>query len=69
MNILGKTNHDKYKYTSSGEKKATASGSVEPAGCKDMTALNIDGNNNSTTATFSGASIPIDPSLRLLEPQ
>lgn len=56
------------RYTSSGAKKATTSGSVEPAGCKDITALKIDGHSNSITATFSAATAPIDPSLSLLEP-
>lgn len=41
--------------TSSGEKKATASGSLEPAGCNDTTARKIEGQNNSMMATLSEA--------------
>jgi len=39
--------------TSVVEKKATASGSVDPAGCNDTIARNIEGTNNSITATWS----------------
>lgn len=44
------------KNTSSGEKKATESGYTEPAGCKDITALKIEGYNSSITEIFSAAS-------------
>lgn len=54
--------------TSSGEKKATASGSMEPAGCKDTTALKTDGISNSMTAILSAAQAPNDPGLRLFDP-
>lgn len=50
------------KNTSSGEKKATESGYTEPAGCKDSTALKIEGNNSSITEIFS-AFIAVCPNL------
>lgn len=53
--------------TSSGEKKATASGSIVPTGCNETIALNIEGNNNSITATLSAATVFCNPGLSLLE--
>ena len=53
--------------TSSGEKKATASGSGEPAGCKDTIALKTEGNDSSIIATFSAATMPTVPCLKLFE--
>lgn len=57
----------KNNITSSGEKKATASGSIEPTGCNETIALNIEGNNNSITATLSAATVFCNPGLSLLE--
>lgn len=56
------------KNTSSGEKKATESGYTEPAGCKDITARKIDGNNSSITEIFSATSsfIVVCPNLFVL---
>ena len=57
-----------YNITSSGEKKATASRSIEPAGYNDTTALKAEGKNNSITATLSVATSPREPGFNLFKP-